>query len=326
MTKPLARSLLISGLLVNSVFAQTPDTEKAAQEPAKLTIPDGTRVILRFAQPVVGVPQMRPLKPIEHAKKGDVIQLVVASDIRVDSMIVVKKGSPAQATVMEAKVPDRQFADSGMQLRFDWIKSVDGKEVPIRQKRKGDKSGKFAAYVFTTRTGSFIPFGWDHRPFSFKDMLRDYMKIKTWQQWTVIPTGTRARAFVLGDIALDAAEVKSALAELPSPNPTATVTIYREKESQERRHVICDKKDLGELDNWQYFLIEIDPGKHSCHLDQGGNLDFSVSAGEEFYLHIHRGGFSGKWDLKAEDAATGEDAITFSEPVGTTLAPPPSQP
>lgn len=326
MTKSIFNSLLLAGLLVGPVYAQSPaEPGKPPEEPAKLTIPDGTRVIVRFAQPVVGVPQMRPLKPIEHAKKGDVIQLVVASDIRVDNMTVVKKGSPAQATVMAAKVPDRQFSDSGIQLRFDWITSVDGKEVPIRQKRKGDKSGKFAAFVFTTRTGSFIPFGWDHRPFSFKDMLREYVKIKTGQQWTVIPTGTRARAYVLGDIALDAAEVKSALAELPSPNPTATVTIYREKESQERRHVICDDKDFGELGDWQYFLVEMEPGKHSCHLDQGESLDFSVSAGEEFYLHVDHH-FSGKWNLKAVDAATGEDAITFSEPLGTAQAPSPSQP
>jgi hypothetical protein len=288
------------------------DSGAPAAAPSSLTIPDGTPVILRFAEPLVGVPQFLATNSVDHARKGDRIQLVVASDIRVGGILVVRKGSVGQATVTKAQVPDRQFSDSGLELQFDWIESVSGQEVPIRRKQNGHKSGSFAVNLVKTRAGAVIASGWDHR--SFADAWREYLNVKTMRQWTVIPTGTRIKAFVHGNVSLDASKVIEAQAELPTPNPTATVAIYREKGPVDQKpHVYCDDIDLGELNDFQYFMVEMDPGKHSCHPDQGEMIEISVTAGEEFYLHLHRTTFSGKWKLEVVDSAAGEDAITFSE-------------
>jgi hypothetical protein len=216
-------------MLCGQTTTPVPDS---LSEPAKLTLPNGTPVLLRFAQPVVGLPQNRPMNAIEHAKVGDRVRLVVSSDIRAHDVVVVKKGCLAQATVTKVDRPSK-YSESGLQLRFDWIQSVNEQEIPIRQKRKGDKSNKFTAIVFTTSAGTYVGFGLDHRTFS--DAWRRYQMQQTGQQWTVVPPGTRIRAYVQGDFVLDSAEVSKALAAFPAQNPTATVTIYREKGPPEQQ-------------------------------------------------------------------------------------------
>jgi len=62
-------------------------------------------VVLRFAEPLVGVPQYQVPASLNHAKKGDLVRLVVATDLRIEDVLVIRKGSLAQATVMKASVP-----------------------------------------------------------------------------------------------------------------------------------------------------------------------------------------------------------------------------
>jgi hypothetical protein len=323
------RLLALFVCIAGTSNAQSPveSTEKLSP-PSNLLIPDGTPIILRFAQPVVGVPQLFLQNRVAHAKKGDQVQLVVASDIRVGGVLVVRKGSLGQGTVMKAAVPNYRYSDSGLELRFDWIKSVDGQEIPIRQKHNGKKSNNFGIGLITTRTGAFLAFGWDRR--SFADAMKEYVKVKTGNQWTVIPTGTRARAYVHGNISLDPSKVKEAQVDQPAPNPTAALTIYREKEPPNLRpHLQCDERDFGELGDFQYFQVEMAPGKHSCRPDQGESVEFTVAAGEEFYLRLHHTAFSGRLKLDVVDSAAGEDAISFSEPVlieGLKSASQPSHP
>jgi hypothetical protein len=293
----------------------------------EIQIPNGTPVYLRFAQPVVGVPQATP-KSVDHANKGDLVRLVVAADVRVNGLLLLPKGSPAQVTVMKANAPSFSTycrtcvatPDSGLELRFDWVKSVNGQEVPLRHKRNGNKSSKFPV-VLSSRFGSHLvtDFSWERR--DIKEGLDMMIKAETGQQWTVIPTGTRVKAYVNRDTSLDAASVIAVLALLPQPNSTATVTVYRETGPKDQLcRVVCDEKTFGALGDHEHIVFETDPGKHSCHLDHGETLAFSVSAGEEFYLFMHYSSFAGKWEITAVDPATGEDAVAFSHPI---VSPPP---
>src|SRR5262249_49442762 len=117
-------------------------------------------------------------------------------------------------------------------------------------------------------------------------------------------------------VALDANEVTKALAALPAQNPTATVTIFRESGTpHEQPHVSCDLKDLGTLNPGQYFLFEMEPGKHTCSASSGDKFEFPVEAGEDIYLKLHRTKMSGKWKLESVDSAAGEDAIANAMPL-----------
>jgi len=309
-----SQAALLLCLLSPPVRGQTASTPEPlsnqSAEPGKLTVPNGTPVMLRFAEPVVGMPQSLLMKTVQHAKPGDRVRLVVATDVRVQSLIVVKKGSLAQATVIQVSRPDK-YDESGLQLRFDWMKSVNDQGIPIRQKRNGKDSNKFIAHLFVKPGGTYIGFGLDTR--SWSDGWRRMMMREAGQQWTVIPVGTRIRAYVNGDMLLNSEEVTKAFAALPAQNPTATVTIFREKgPMKEQPHVVCDEKDLGVLSQWQYFLLEMEPGKHSCFSDRTEKFEFSVLAGEDFYAELRRTKMSGKWKLQETDSATGEDAIATS--------------
>jgi len=303
----------------------TPPRETAPDESmarAELTIPNGTPVILRFSQPVVGVPESYRMHAVDHAHKGDHVRLVVAEDIRIGNVVVVKKGSLAEATVAEADMPSK-YDESGLRLKFEWMKSVNDQKIPIRQKRKGNgkESKKFPVYLFRTSTGTFLGFGMQVR--GFGDAFQHILQQEMGQRWTIIPVGTRVRAYVNGSISLDAMEVSKALAAFPAQNPTATVTIYREKgPAAEQPHVVCDEKDLGGLSQWQYFLLEMEPGKHRCFSKLEEKFEFSVAAGEDFYMKLHRSKMSGKWELKGIDSAAGEDAIANSVLVEIPEKPP----
>jgi hypothetical protein len=288
----------------------------------EIQILDATPVYLRFAQPVVGVPQEKSYV-LEHARKGDVVRLVVAADVRINGVLLFSKGSLAQATVMKAARPAYKttcplcpaMEDSGLELRFDWVKSVDGEEVSLRHKRRGKKSNKFPV-LLSSRNGSHLltEFSLEHR--GFREGLDMSVKAQTRRQWTVIPTGTRVKAYVNGNTTLDAASVTAALALLPQSNATATVTIYRENGSKDKPlHVSCDEKDLGLLADHQYFVVEMDQGKHACRLDPGETLMFSVSSGEQFYLRVHHSSLVGKWEIAVVNPAMGEDSIVDSEPI-----------
>ena len=314
MTKSSLPALLIClfcpfALRGQSPLPPEPPTHQSA-EPGKLTVPNGTPVMLRFAEPVVGMPQSLTMKTVQHARPGDRVRLVVATDVRVQNLIVVKKGSLAQVTVLQVTRPDKHD-ESGLQLRFDWMKSVNDQGIPIRQKRNGKDSNKFIPHLFVKPGGTYIGFGLETRTWS--DAWRRLMMQEAGQQWTVIPVGTRIRAYVNGDVALDSADVKKALAALPVQNPAATVTIFREKgPANEQPHVVCDEKDFGALGQWQYFLLEMEPGKHLCFSKPDEKFEFSVVAGEDFYMKLRRTKMSGKWELQGMDSATGEDAIANS--------------
>lgn len=307
---------LVSPILLGQTTSKPEPPSTQPAEPGKLTVPNGTPVMLRFAEPVVGMPQSLLMKTVQHAKPGDRVRLVVATDVRVQNLIIVRKGSLAQATVIQASRPDK-YDESGLQLRFDWMKSVNDQGIPIRQKRNGKNSNKFTAHLFIKPGGLYIGFGLATR--SWSDAMHRMMMQQTGQQWTVIPVGTRIRAYVNGDVSLNSEEVTRALAALPTQNPMATVTIFREKGPvNEQPHVVCDEKDLGTLSQWQYFLLEMEPGKHNCFSNYTEKFEFSVSAGDDFYAELHRTKMSGKWKLQGTDSATGEDAIASSLLVETS--------
>lgn len=327
MLKHLALFCLLVTKVELTLHAQTVSEKRATETPAAtISIPDGTPVALRFAEPLVGIPQFSPTNSIQHAKRGDLVHLVVASDVWVDGVSVIRKGSLAQATVMKAGVPNWQYEDSGLELRFDWVKSVNGEEISLRQKKNAKKSGKFPVVMISSSSGNahiITGFSWEHR--SLSEGLHQEMKVKLHHQWTVVPAGTRVKAYIQGNALLDADTVGKALAELPESNPSAVVTIYREKGPKEQQvQVSCDEKDLYALQDRQYFVTEMGPGKHNCRVEKGEVSNFIVSAGEEIYLRVHHGTMSSKWEMSVVDTSAGEDAITFFETVNPTEPPAPA--
>src|SRR5215472_7967158 len=127
----LRRSMaVVSSLLLLAVLSWSQQTRResnaqtSSATPSQITIPDGTLVRLRFAQPLRGkVPCLWKRPPcgssvVPEAKAEDSVRLVAAADVRVDEYIVIAKGAIGKATV--TKVWHPFMALTGMALRLDW--------------------------------------------------------------------------------------------------------------------------------------------------------------------------------------------------------------
>lgn len=320
MTKSIFPSLLLAGLLVGPVYAQSPaETGTPPQESNRLVIPDGTPVQLRFSQAIWGMAAGNRPRQV-HAHAGDVLQMVVAEDLIVGGKVVIQKGSPAQATVDGVWLPpvDRHGVRdicTCLSLQLNWAKSLDDQDIALRALPKG-KPGSFTVQVHSTRTGAIA------KPLSLKQAMlgaleqsfllniREMMHRRDW-----VPPGTRITAYVQGDFPLNNPEIDEAQARLPIPNQAGLVMIYRTKGQKDQHpRFYCDSKKIGQIGSRQYLLIQLDPGKHSCRAEQGNELEFDVASGEEYYLDAKFGSWAGNWKLSLVNKLEGEDGVGAAEP------------
>jgi hypothetical protein len=322
-----ASLVLLFFLLAENVAAQSqapnqPKVESAKSDstPQTIAVADGTPVQLRFAQAMWGFP-LSPFisdPPRPPFLKGDTVRLVAAADVMVAGQLVIRKGSPAQASVIKIRVPDRKNPDTGIELRLDWIKAINDQQVALRPFSKHNKWKTIFLDVYSDRGGFFVEQSEESLAkgilgaLTFQSMAKG-MKMSLRQKlW--VPAGTRITGFIQGNASLDALQLAEARAHFPQPNSTGLLTIYRMKGQKDQQiKVSCDEKELGQLQVRQYFVLELEPGTHSCRAEKNDPLEFPVSVGAEQYLYLHSHGLTGKWTLDLVDSPVGEDGMAECE-------------
>lgn len=51
--------------------------------------------------------------------------------------------------------------------------------------------------------------------------------------------------------------------------------------------VYCDNKELARMDNGRYFVVTLEPGKHTCRMgDKQTGFELDMKPGEEYYAKI----------------------------------------
>jgi hypothetical protein len=148
--------LLFGGLSRRQEKPAAGSTDTNQTGGTQITIPDGTPVRLRFAQPLRGkVPCLWKKPPcgssiVPQAKPEDTVRMVSAADVRLDGYVVIAKGAVGEATV--TKVWHPFMALTGLALRLDWVEDVTGKHVPLRIEKNG-KQEPFTVQVESTTKG-----------------------------------------------------------------------------------------------------------------------------------------------------------------------------
>jgi hypothetical protein len=319
--------LLIAVLLSGNAAAQSQSPSPSQTEAAKtdsasktISIPDGTPIPLRFAQAMWGI-FFSPFvsdPPRPPFRIGDTVRLVTAADVMIGGQLVIRRGSPAQATLVNLKIPDRKSPDTGLELRLDWVKTINNEQLFLRPYSKHKKWKTISLNVYSDHGGFLV----DQTEISlakglFQAMtlqpmvtgLKNALRQKLW-----VPAGTRITGFVQGNASLDASRLAEALARFPQPNSTGLLTIYRMKGQVDQKiKISCDENELGQLGARQYFVLELQPGKHFCNVDKNDPVEFNVSAGGELYFYLRSHALSGKWSLETVDSAVGEDGIAEGE-------------
>ena len=287
----------------------------AAQETApKVVVADGTPVELRFIRPILGMSRSMlifdDVNRQMQAHPGDKLSLIVAADVKVGDKVVIPKGSMAFATITGVGLPNPKVVETAIDMKLDYVKSVTGEKIDLRQVPKG-KPKSFEIEVFTTKTGV------QARPHDLKrDLFGAFSQtylIKMIKQKEWVPAGTRFTAYVHGDALLDAMAVERAQSMLPTQNATALVNIYRVKgEKDQFVPVFCDESSVGEIGARQYVAVNVASGKHVCRAEKGKSAEFSVNPGDELYFYMQYRTLSGDWELKPVTVSEGEDAISVA--------------
>src|SRR5260370_4493146 len=201
-------------LMPVSEAQQFPDVDAPDVQPSKaspsaaprpFTIPDGTQIQLRLAQPVRGM--TRTIRGTRvYSKPGDKIRLVAADDVRVNGLVVISRGAVGQATVIKADPPpintysynDRYAAladifvskTGSVLLQLDWIEDVTGHAIPLRAYPAGEPT-PFTMVVLAENGGIVA------RPPKLSQDLK-LKNLSQAKQWA--PAGTRIFGFVHGAI------------------------------------------------------------------------------------------------------------------------------
>src|SRR5260370_31027926 len=300
---------------------QQPTTkpEVSLEAAEQIVIPDGTEVELRFAQEVAGKairanPLVPPANGVPEAQAGDVVRLVATANVRIDGRVVIAKGAVGRATITDAVLVlynKHPSEETGLFLQLDWIKGVDGAQIPLRAFKKGTP-GRFHADVKSEHGGVVI------HPQKILPIFaaisnneNDFPADEKKKNW--IPLGSRITGFVQGAIALDRSAVEQAQAQLPISTSTAVLTIYRTKDDHHSQvPVSCDGKQVAQLRERQYAVVELAPRAHSCQIAAEKALTITTAVSEEYFIHLQPRMFGG-WELKLVSASEGEDGIAGAE-------------
>ena len=84
-----------------------------------------------------------------------------------------------------------------------------------------------------------------------------------------------------------AAEKKTSEA---APDGKSIVYVYRYKQfagSALEPSVYCDNVELARMDNGRYFIVKLDPGKHTFRSnDKQAGMEIDLKAGEDYYIRV----------------------------------------
>lgn len=312
--------LLITLAISCLLFAQEKAASRGASDTAAsslrgrtVTLQDGSPIFLRFAQPVYGLLAAPRRIAIQ---KGARVRLVAGADVRVQGQVVIAKGAIAQATVTNVLPHGATLSNNGLSLQLDWVETITGARAFLRPGQVG-KAVPFDLKIYSTKggievvphvrtpghmladTGKFIS-GWDvFRPKAFHE--------KTW-----IPAGSRLHVFVDGDLTLPTEEVSEAQADIPVLNLTATLYVFRTKDKNGPSPAVsCDQGPGRSLGARQGMAFDLQPGPHSCRAANSPGIEFTVEAGNDYFVRLHRA--SGNWKLEQLTAEEGEDRVATCE-------------
>lgn len=148
---PVVLTSLLFGQACPALIAQQPaQTAPAQNQPstapapqAELLLPEGTDVPLQFDEDISS----------KTAAEGDEVEFVLAEDVKVGDVVVIKAGAKAEGEVTNAQKAGMMGKAGQLNVRLNYLK-VGGVKVRIRgTKGKEGESGTTGAIVLTVLFG-----------------------------------------------------------------------------------------------------------------------------------------------------------------------------
>lgn len=104
-------------------------SEKQDKENTKERKPEEPTLPLEFTQVIDS----------RKVKKGDVVTLKVVDDTAISDKLRFRKDAPASGIIEDVKEPGRFGQRAQIKIRLDWVKDINGAQVPLASYTTGNR-------------------------------------------------------------------------------------------------------------------------------------------------------------------------------------------
>ncbi len=207
----------------------------------------------------------------KDAKPNDPVSFTVTEDIAVDGQVVLRLGTPAVGSVVNAEKRGYMGKSGKLAIQVESTQTVDGTPLKLRAAKGNEGEDGLTTLNFIS------PF------FLFK--RGGDAKIEAGTPLTVYVA--TAKRFRTEGSTLTA--IVDATGSAVS-HDEATVYIYRPKKmvgGALEPSVFVDDIELARMDNGRYFAIKVKPGKHIIRLtDDKKGYAIDMGAGQTYYFRV----------------------------------------
>jgi hypothetical protein len=288
--------------LLACVIAVQP-THVAGAQGADVIVPEGTRLRLVTAQEVSS----------KVAQVGDTVNFTVDEDLVVGGRVIVRKGTPATGTVMNAEKSGRMGKAGRLGIRVESTTTAGGEPIKLRAAKgqEGDDKSNSTFALSAVSTFFLLRKGGD-------------ATIKKGSKYEVyVAEGMRFRVEGESLVAVPAPAPAENPGGAAAPADTpATVYIYRPNKMLGKAlepSVFADGVELARMDNGRFLTLRLAPGRHVIHMtDKKKGYDINFGAGEVYYFRvgIETGMWKGHGKLVLDENERGAKEVRKLKPLG----------
>lgn len=228
----------------------------------------------------------------KEAKPNDPVNFTVNEDLVINGQVVVKKGTPAIGSVINAEKGGYLGKSGKLGIQVESTQTVDGQPLKLRaaKGREGDDK-TMSTFVLSSILPAFL--------------FRKGGEAR-------VVAGTPVTVYVAAEkrFRVDGGNLVAVATGTPAAGDAAdaTVYIYRPKKmggGALEPSVFVDDTELARMDNGRYFALRLKPGKHIVHLTndkKGYAIDMGPGQTYYFRVGIEMGMWKGHGKITLDDA------------------------
>lgn len=209
----------------------------------------------------------------KEAKPNDPVEFTVAEDLLINGQVVVRKGTPAAGSVINAEKGGYMGKSGKLAVQVESTTTSNGQQLKLRaaKGREGDDK-TMSTMVLTMINPAFL--------------FRKGSDAKIAPGTVVTVYTAEEKRFRLEGGTL----VPVAMESTAANSDEATVFIYRPNKWGGRAlepSVFVDETELARMDNGRYFAIKLKPGKHIIRMtDDKKGYAVDMGPGQTYYFRI----------------------------------------
>jgi uncharacterized protein DUF2846 len=260
---PQIKHSLVAILIIASLSTHIHASVHINHQQDEIVVAEGTPINVTVAKEVTS----------KEAKPNDAVDFTVAEDLVINGQVVVRKGTPAVGSVINAEKGGYMGKSGKLAVQVESTTTSDGQKLKLRaaKGREGDD-----------KTNSTMALSMISAAFLFRKGGE-----------AKIAPGTVVTVYVAEEkrFRVEGATLVPVMMETTATSSEdATVFIYRPNKWPGRAlepSVFVDDTELARMDNGRFFAIRLKPGKHIIRLtDDKKGYAFDMGPGQTYFFRI----------------------------------------